>query len=563
MGKRGTESLYVNRVLLILILMIFLSFFEDFKRMSPVGHERVQKESERKTKDSYFSSSSRPLSSSWERTSSIDDHLPHFIEPPSFGTQSSSHQSSSPVSQTHSSFVNTLKCDDPIWCNIKMPKQSYFNFDVPMDAKRWKIAQIQASDGEQIFLKKLTSVFTHPFDFLDGDRSFRKVHHGVDVFMDEKTWLSSLSTSGKTKSTPSTETYEWDTRKVEGSVVPKPYDWQTVKRAPVVQVGYLAFKKDRKQYFTGNFKGGAFTSREKFINEWNAIKDEVQFPIIVECALNENWGWISTAFPNRTASWGQCCMRPQEKYVLNFLNDPKVLAVIVGQHHNVSHPKLLTIPRGLPIQWQHTEKLIFDAMHINQVLNKEKLLFASASSWGPRPQILKCVSQKFTVTDFEGHVDTLKNDMRQTKTDRARYYRKLASAKFGLALPGLGYDCFRTWELLTMGTLVVTERGYGFDRTFWRLPVLLVDDFQDITPEMLRAAYVEALYRVDDFEFERLKQSFWWSVVMNVSLTRSIQPLLDKFPMVAEDPSFTRPRVPFSCLKGCGPGTKRTPHNSC
>ena len=36
---------------------------------------------------------------------------------------------------------------------------------------------------------------------------------------------------------------------------------------------------------------------------------------------------------------------------------------------------------------------------------------------------------------------------------------------FGLGLPGLGYDCFRTWELLTMGSIVVTERGVGYDRT--------------------------------------------------------------------------------------------------
>ena len=115
-----------------------------------------------------------------------------------------------------------------------------------------------------------------------------------------------------------------------------------------------------------------------------------------------------------------------------------------------------------------------------------------------------------------------------------------------------------------MGTLVVTERGYGFDRTFWRLPVLLVEDFMDVTPELLKVAYIEAIYRADDFEFERLKQSFWWSVIMNVSLTRSVQPLVDKFPMKAEDPTFTRPRVPFTCPSdGCGPGTKRTPKNSC
>jgi hypothetical protein len=95
----------------------------------------------------------------------------------------------------------------------------------------------------------------------------------------------------------------------------------------------------------------------------------------------------------------------------------------------------------------------------------------------------------------------------------------------------LGYDTFRMWELLTLGSIVVIERGIGFDRTLWRLPALLVDDFDDVTPELLHSAYVEALYRADDFEFNRLKQSFWWDVIYNVSVSMSIDPLLHFFPM--------------------------------
>ena len=112
---------------------------------------------------------------------------------------------------------------------------------------------------------------------------------------------------------------------------------------------------------------------------------------------------------------------------------------------------------------------------------------------------------------------------------------------------------------------MIAERGAGMDRTFWRLPVLLVDDFSQVTPELLRTAYVEAIYRARDFEFQRLRQSFWWSLIMNVSATRSIEPLLDKFPMDAEDPTFTRPRVPYMCAisNTCGAGTKRIPLNTC
>jgi hypothetical protein len=78
-------------------------------------------------------------------------------------------------------------------------------------------------------------------------------------------------------------------------------------------------------------------------------------------------------------------------------------------------------------------------------------------------------------------------------------------------------------------------------------------------------AYVEALYRVEEFEFERLTQSFWWSFIMNVSISRSSQPYYDKFPPEADDPTFARPSKPFTCWKtnSCGKGTKRIPKSFC
>jgi hypothetical protein len=151
------------------------------------------------------------------------------------------------------------------------------------------------------------------------------------------------------------------------------------------------------------------------------------------------------------------------------------------------------------------------------------------------------------------------------KSSRRLYYQKLGTARIGVAMPGLGYDCFRTWELLTMGSMVVLERGVGLDRTLWRLPALLVEDFYEITPELLRSAYVEAMYRAKEFEFERLTQKFWYAVVYNVSQAESVAPMLERFPMEAELPNFARPKEPYACSNTgtCGKGTKRTPRNYC
>lgn len=83
----------------------------------------------------------------------------------------------------------------------------------------------------------------------------------------------------------------------------------------------------------------------------------------------------------------------------------------------------------------------------------------------------------------------------------------------------------------------------------------------------MRSAYVEALYRLEggEFEFERLKQSFWLNIIQQVSVSKSIDPMMDKFPMKAEDPTFTRPLIPYECAYNntCGRGTKRIPLKSC
>ena len=73
------------------------------------------------------------------------------------------------------------------------------------------------------------------------------------------------------------------------------------------------------------------------------------------------------------------------------------------------------------------------------------------SIWCVAYGLLRCLSTVCIV-----HVDcicTISNCLHihvysyseERRTKRHLYYRSLAKARFGVALPGLGYDCFRTW----------------------------------------------------------------------------------------------------------------------
>ena len=267
------------------------------------------------------------------------------------------------------------------------------------------------------------------------------------------------------------------------------------------------------------------------------------------------------------------CDPAKEKLLYDFLDHDMTLMLVVNQHHNLTHPKILTLPRGLPLNNHFTAKLTHDsqARVLGSAVKKSRLLFAGASNRGSRAQILACVLPKFREEDVDATLlrrPARDQDVVVARVDQRAYMEGgLGRALFGLALPGLGFDCYRIWEMLTMGVVPIVEKSVGLDRTLHRLPALLVEDFSDVTPALLRQAYVEAVYRADEFEFERLTQSFWYNVISNVSTTRSMQPMLDKFPMSAQDVDFCRPRVPYPCGQTrpttCGPGTKKTPRSFC
>ena len=191
--------------------------------------------------------------------------------------------------------------------------------------------------------------------------------------------------------------------------------------------------------------------------------------------INENFGALSASFPNRTSPKYDWCCNFQPEFI-DFLNDKRLLVYVVNQFSNFSHPKILTLPLGLKRSDMHAEKLIRDSMIYSlKNVKKDKLLLSAASNWHKRPQIIKCVQEQVLEKDFEilqkvGNgkfvsKETNRNWQGPTYRERSFYYQKLSSSKFVLGLPGLGYDCYRNWEAMTMGSLIVTERGVGLDRS--------------------------------------------------------------------------------------------------
>ena len=137
-----------------------------------------------------------------------------------------------------------------------------------------------------------------------------------------------------------------------------------------------------------------------------------------------------------------------------------------------------------------------------------------------------------------------------------------------LCLPGLGYDTFRLWETLLTGSIPIIERGTGLDRALYKLPVLMVDDFADVTPELVRQAYAEAIYRLSDWDYSKLTHKWWEHLILEIASTGLSSTGTYYLPMKGVDENFTRPMAPYTCgpysSGSCtGAGTKRVPAQSC
>lgn len=286
--------------------------------------------------------------------------------------------------------------------------------------------------------------------------------------------------------------------------------------------------------------------------------------------MDENWGYLSTEYINRTATWGTgfgpergnaANWKDHEEFLLRILNDPNLLLLISNQHFNISHPKVLSYPLGMT-----DPKISWDAGHrvLRRGLKKETdkyVLFSAGSDWGPRPLIRQCVERLLgPQIDAHGKKAGQKNPFTPMS-----FKIKIASSVAVLAMSGFGFDTYRLWETLSLGSVPVVERGFGFERTLWKLPALFVDDYADLTADMIRLAYVEAIYRADEWEYDRLTRKHWQDLIFQSSVTENLDYVLERHPMKAVDQGFTRPLNYFNCerMKGCGTGTKRTPFNTC
>jgi hypothetical protein len=178
------------------------------------------------------------------------------------------------------------------------------------------------------------------------------------------------------------------------------------------------------------------------------------------------------------------------------LDDPKIIRWY-AQNADIIHDKLCPIPIGIANRywpWGNVELLLLvkqNAVHVK----KNHLLYANFTQESHSERVL--VQHIFTDKSF---------CYKPGRKPWDRYLLDLAESKFVLSPRGNGLDCHRTWEALIMGSIPIVKSS-PIDALYIDLPVIIINDWNEVTQSFLAQKYKELMAR--SFNDEKKYFSYW------------------------------------------------------
>lgn len=185
-----------------------------------------------------------------------------------------------------------------------------------------------------------------------------------------------------------------------------------------------------------------------------------------------------------------------------YLKDPKIIAWF-GINSNIRyHRKFIPIPIGIH---QFIPIIDYDSRaYLNNLFTGLKNNVAK-SKW---------LYMNFTVRNNELERSLVKNIFlnkpfcfnRENQLGFEDYMKEMAQFKFVLSPPGNGIDCYRTWEALLVGCIPIVKSSC-LNPLYRDLPVLVINNWEEVTERFLKAKYTELSLK--KYNFEKLYMEYW------------------------------------------------------
>lgn len=199
---------------------------------------------------------------------------------------------------------------------------------------------------------------------------------------------------------------------------------------------------------------------------------------------------------------------------------PNNLIRIFSLNANVNHNKVVSFPLGI-IEYGSSANDYSFQKTINRCKKKKKNKLVCCGPFGTgkwsvyyphnnlerlgkrdreRVNLLKCMSKKAWV------------DVQFDKMPVNEYFDYLSNYKFVISPEGKGVDCHRTWEALYMNSVPIVQDSLHM-RSFKDLPILFVNNYEELNEDYLEMIYDEMLEK--EYNFNKLKKFYWDNLVKN------------------------------------------------
>jgi hypothetical protein len=186
-----------------------------------------------------------------------------------------------------------------------------------------------------------------------------------------------------------------------------------------------------------------------------------------------------------------------------------------------NNDKFTSIPYGLDFWAKRTQPYFGEGPENIYLQNKTLTDIVSKSIHFSKRIPVSFCNFHFNFTDDRYHGDRrelckiLSNKVayfQKSKLPRTQSWIEMSKYSFVISPFGHGMDCIRTMEALCLGCIVIMKKSC-LDCIYEGLPILLVDEWEDITEKLLKETLIT--YSNKEFNLNKLTFEYWNDLVLS------------------------------------------------
>ena len=214
--------------------------------------------------------------------------------------------------------------------------------------------------------------------------------------------------------------------------------------------------------------------------------------------------------------------------IINFINSENCIHWFT-QNCNLKHNKVTPIPIGLDYHYYSLVLMPNLSVKFESAIEQEEILNNIKKISKPfYEREIKCYGNFLFSKDGIRYsnernccYDNIDKDLcfyENNKIERIDTWKNQINYSFVLSPAGGGLDCHRTWEALILGCIPIVRRfNLPYEEIYEDLPVLIVDDWNDITKDLLINTIEN--FKNKNFKYEKLTLKYWVDKIYYYKIT--------------------------------------------